>query len=301
MIRRSLVLALALLASAPAVAQEAEKAAGKDVVIVTGKQAEEAIKSFVGEVAARSARENQFARWDRTICPSVVGFPVSYAQPLIDQIARRAFDVGLDVDKPGCAANILIIVSKDPDGVARALNDNYRSRLGMHDYAAKTAGRNALKRFVGSDAAVRWWNVNVTAAAGSGVAPRGGQAMGTEAPVIRTTGPTLLRRNTQQAAAMSFIIVDSRRLDRMNLSTLADYLAMASLAQIDPEADTSAYPSILNLFDEKRDANSKPSSLTEWDLAYLKGLYGAQRDAVSDTAQAGEIARSMKKDLTPGP
>ena len=49
--------------------------------------------------------------------------------------------------------------------------------------------------------------------------------------------------------------------------------AGAALAQIDPEADTSRYVSILNLFA----APEATETLTDWDTAYLKGLYDAER------------------------
>ncbi|CAN0427258.1 unnamed protein product, partial [Phaeothamnion confervicola] len=109
---------------------------------------------------------------------------------------------------------------------------------------------------------------------------------------------SLIKRSTRQDFAMAFVIVDGRRLQGLDLTAVADYIAMASLAQLDPEADTSGYPSILNLFKPHPEESSTPASMTDWDMAYLRGLYEATRESASANRQQGEIARSMNKDLS---
>jgi hypothetical protein len=48
-----------------------------------------------------------------------------------------------------------------------------------------------------------------------------------------------------------------------------DYLALNSLAQIDPNANPASYDSILNVFDNP----AAYSGLTDWDRSYIAGLY----------------------------
>jgi hypothetical protein len=67
---------------------------------------------------------------------------------------------------------------------------------------------------------------------------------------------------------------------------------MITLAQVDPNAETSAHPTILNLFA----SGTQPRELTEWDVSYLRGLYVADRDATG-SAQQGDIARTMNREL----
>ena len=62
-------IALALLAG-PAFAQQ--EPAAHDQVTITGKPIEDAIRSFVGEVAKGVSPEKQLARWDRSICAGLV-------------------------------------------------------------------------------------------------------------------------------------------------------------------------------------------------------------------------------------
>jgi hypothetical protein len=300
--------ALTLLASAPSSTAQQAKEAGQgsndDVVVVTAQQTEEAIRDFVGQIAVAGRSQDQLSRWDRKICPGMVGLRASYAQLAIDQIARRAFDIGLDVGDPGCRVNILIIVSMDPDAVARGLFDSYRRTLGYYYTPGwKTLGRSALKAFVESKAPVRWWHVNSTLTADGRKADDKGApvfGLGAEIPSVNlgAGGASLIKRSTRQDFAMAFVIVDGRRLQGMDLTAVADYLAMASLAQLDPDADTSGYPSILNLFRPRPDGSSAPASMTDWDMAYLRGLYEATRESAGAKRQQGEIARSMNKDLS---
>jgi hypothetical protein len=72
---------------------------------------------------------------------------------------------------------------------------------------------------------------------------------------------------------------------------LADYIAMVSLAQINPDADTSGYASILNVFDDPDGS----TSLTSWDLAFLGGLYAAKRTAAAQIARRGEIVDAIHR------
>jgi hypothetical protein len=103
-----------------------------------------------------------------------------------------------------------------------------------------------------------------------------------------------LSRSTHQNFGAAFIIVDARRLVEINsdFGALADYLAMVALAQVDADANTAGLSTILNLFSDE----TSPRELTDWDIAYLRGLYSAEA-TVSARRQAGDIARTMGQDL----
>jgi hypothetical protein len=67
---------------------------------------------------------------------------------------------------------------------------------------------------------------------------------------------------------------------------------MVTLAQINPEADTANAPTILNLFNGAT-IDPKPTSLTSWDLAYLRGLYASSDTPRNTRQQEGQIVRRM--------
>jgi hypothetical protein len=293
---RSAILAgisLGLLASASAAAAQEAAPASSEEVVVTGQRTEEAIRTFVDEVSVAMGSADQLARWDRRICPGVAGLRGRYAQFLIDRMAQRAFDVGLDVGDPGCRANMLIIVTLDPDAMAQQLLDDHPDALGyFRERGRNTLGRTALRAFVESDAPVRWWHVSRTATEGFDEI---GETADGSAPVTFALGnASRLSRSTHQNFGAAFIIVDARHLAEIDLDfgALADYVAMVALAQVDADASTTGLTTILNLFNDE----TSPRALTEWDIAYLRGLYGAE-STVSARRQAGDIARTMGRDL----
>ena len=83
-----------------------------------------------------------------------------------------------------------------------------------------------------------------------------------------------------------FAIIDTHRTEHTTLDQLADYVAMAGLTRIDPDASLGSAPSILRLFAASRE--NEPVSLSSWDAAFLKALY--QSSQTSRTQQLHDIA-----------
>jgi hypothetical protein len=165
----------------------------------------------------------------------------------------------------------------------------------LYERGVTTMGRRALAAFVSSTAPVRWWHVNQTTTADGdkiGETSDGGPSV-----VMLSGGSSRIHRTSHQDLGAAYIIVDARQLHGVGFEALADYLAMVSLAQLDPNGDTSAYPTILNLF-RGADAQARPGAMTDWDIAYLHGLYDATRDARNAQTQESEIQHSMTGDVT---
>lgn len=292
---RAFVAAASLLWLAPLAAASAQETS--DPIIVTGRTPEQA-EQFVQRLAIAPGEVDQLARWDQTICTSVVGLPARQGQFIADRVAQRAYAVGLSPGEPGCHANVAIFVTADSDATAQRLFEQDRSLFAYYsENNVSTLGQAALEQFLHSQRAVRWWHVAQTIGADgnplSGDAAAGGVS---NAPVARSTG-TRLRSETRQDFSRAIIVVDARRAGSVQLSALADYIAMVALAQIDPNADTSAFPTVLNLF-AGASPNSSVAGLTDWDTAYLSGLYSATRNAANVQQQENEIAARM---LSGGP
>lgn len=301
-----LVLMLGSAAKAGQPAANAPAQSSDQIVVIGQRQTEETLHAFVEQMAAEPRGTHQLARWDNTICPGVIGLQSRYAQFILDRIAQRAEAVGLNVGEPGCRANILIAISADPDAIAHDLYDHHKTLLGYYQQRGHgTLGRRALMQdFVNSIAPVRWWHVSRTitrdgdvigdTADGRGATaslkdPDRAVTSGGAPIVLLGSGSTRISRTTHQNFGVAFIIVDARKLHDVGFEALADYLAMVTLAQLDPRADVSQFPTILNVFAHHGD----PGAMTEWDVAYLRGLYGATQDARSAQQQEGEIAHSM--------
>jgi len=287
---------LSLTCTVPAFAQQAAPDQAAPDIVVEGSRLDEMVRSFVTDVAAAPISERQIARWDQAICPLVVGLPARQAQYIADRIAQRAHFLGLRTRSSGCHANILILVTPDANQLAETLVRTNRDYTGYFvSNGLNSLGREGLARFVSSAAPVRWWHVNQTVTID-------GQPLGADvgAPAIRTTTPlSRLRRTTRQDLAHAIIIVDARQANGVSMQALADYLAMVALAQINEGGKVENAPTILSLFDDRESGLTPPAALTIWDLAYLDGLYHAQRAAPNELWQRRDISSRMIQTMTP--
>lgn len=274
----------------PPVPADQGDAATSENVVVSAPSLREMVREFVGEVS-EAGQLDQLGRWDRTICPGVAGMRQHYAQVLIDRIAQIAFSVGLEVGEPGCSPNVLIYVTENSDMLAQELVTEHGALVSRRNAHGNTRGRDALQDFANTPRTVRWWHVTRTHS-GDGFAVGLGES-------VRVREASRLRRGTREDFDRVLIIVDARRINGYRFGAVADYVAMAALAQTDPNSDTSGFETILNLFDDQ--AEPRPLTVTEWDLAYLNGLYHMTRDANDDGRQRADIARRMRRQVEAAP
>lgn len=262
---------------------------------ITGRPLDAMIRSFVDEVAAPNRRRG-IARWDDRICVGVANLRAEPAQYIVDRVSTVAEDLGVVPGEPGCPPNVIIIASDDPDGLARQLTEERRRAFRMGG-SGMDRGGDALEAFVSSEAPVRWWQVSMPANAETG--QRATRIPGEcrdpcqspqdYAPVISTFAASRLSTQIVDYIFRTVVILDIDQISGVSGQQLADYVAMVTLAQIDPEADTSRYASILNVFE----APDSAPGLTEWDQAYLNGLYNAERTRKNLHAGTTEIADSI--------
>jgi hypothetical protein len=91
-----------------------------------------------------------------------------------------------------------------------------------------------------------------------------------------------------------YLVVDPTRFKGVKLGQLADYIAMAGLAQIKLDPKVAGDPTILTLFDGEPQAVS--AGLTEWDQAFLKSFYLSEQKSKLERSQ---IAHRMVGQLAP--
>lgn len=266
-------------------------------VIVSGRTLDSLITEFVGEVAEPNRRRG-LARWNADVCVGVANLDGRAAQYLTDRISTVAGDLGLRTGAPGCSPNILVIATADAKGLARQMTGQRRRAFRMGGSGMDRGGA-ALRDFVDTDRPVRWWQMSLPVDSESGdIAVRiPGQCTGNctgamqMAPQINVASASRLTTQIVDNLIRAIVIVDVDQVSDVSILQLADYIALVSLAQIDPEADTSGFASILNVFETPEIADS----LTEWDLAYLDGLYNAERNHVGERAGRSEIVDSIRR------
>jgi len=303
---RTVVLALTftLVGLSSAFAQEGAPDPQFDIV-VTGVRPEQ-IQAFVEQVSIAPPSVDQIARWDDDICISAAGLGAEQSQTVVDRISSRAQAVGLRPGRAGCRPNVFVFFASDGSGFAGGLLEQRRSLFAYyHEENIATLGQEALTSFVETPRPVRWWHVVQTRGADGD--RLGSESARSEAPPppdtmtavpdgfsgvqsVRSQG-TRVRSVERQDFNRVIIIVDAQLAEGYPLDSIADYVAMVTLAQIDPQAQIREFPTILNLFNE--DLENTSFEMTNWDAAYLNGLYRSERNAASMTQQVRDISRRM--------
>jgi hypothetical protein len=248
-------------------------------------------QQFVDTVATSPAGA-RLARWDAPVCISVAGMRGEVAQAIIDRIADVSTEAGIEIGTTGCAPNVLIIATDNGRETADALVANWRSRF-RPPVDNTNMGLNALERFRTSDAAVRWWHLSAPVDIDTGMIT----ARVAGDPPPQTVVRNLSRTRSQSHYVMAWVtvVLDLSKIDGVPLPALADYLAMVSMAQVDPRSDYTGQETILNLFQDPANA---PGEMTDWDHDYLKALYTARTDRATATSQEQAVANELARNRT---
>ena len=290
----ALILALAAgVASAQEPAQQSPSAgapAQLGDVIVEGRQLEALVRNFVTEVS-QPANNRGLARWNRPICVGAVNLRNDVGQYVVDRISDIARELEVEAGEPGCRPNILIVAADDGAALASAIVEDRPRNFDLR-HNGTDAGTRAFRNFRTGDQPVRWWQISMPIDSDTG--DRAVRLPGDpEPPRIRVFSASRLRTQIRDDMLRSVIIVDVERLAGANLVQLADYLALVALAQVDAEADTSAFPTILSLF---ADPASAPAGLTDWDRSYLTALYEHDQLRINRNSQVSAVADAVTRD-----
>lgn len=281
----------------PAQGPRPQSSAQLEDVVVEGRQLEALVRNFVTEVS-QPANNRGLARWNRPVCVGAVNLRHEIGQYVIDRISDVARELEVEAGEPGCRPNILIVAADDGAALASALVEDRPRNFDLR-HNGTDAGTRAFRNFRTGDQPVRWWQISMPIDSETGgravrlpgdIDPSTGKPA---APQIQVFAASRLRTQIRDDMVRSIIIVDVERLAGANLVQLADYLALVALAQVDAEADTSAFPTILNLF---ADPASAPAGLTDWDRSYLTALYEHDQLRINRNSQVRAVAEAVTRD-----
>jgi len=259
------------------------------------------INTFVHKV---TRMEGEFVgRWGGLVCPMVVGVSDAQTQFIQRRIVEVQDQARKKKSRPDakCDPNLFVIITDDSDKV---LADWKERDPGMFRW--KT--RENVSRSAGPGPVKTWHNAILTAADGRAVneasmlTGRGNPSSSqvTTGSRINIDKPSCPSGSRIQAGCWEHInavvvLVDARQTGKVTITQLADYIAVVSLSQIDLTADLGGVDSILRLYG-RPPAEVPPMGITEWDHAFLNGLY---RASYSPKNQQRDIAARMVRELAP--
>jgi hypothetical protein len=285
-------------------------------VIVTGDRAEfeTKISGFVNQLTDFEYGDSNrgLARWQEPVCPLVTGLPKDMAEYVLLRVSEIARAAAAPLAGEKCPhQNLFIIVSKKPEVYLRELE----KRHGAAVFGG--AAPILIDEFIATPRPVRTWydtveqtpeglpmlqmsfpgeSVQYPVPSGSG---------STVMAPVRPNDPSATLTNTWSQAShlvlnvvwamkQVYVVVDPTKFKGVKLGQLADYIAMAGLAQIKLDPKVAGDPTILTLFD--KDPQAASAGLTEWDQAFLKSFYASEQKSV---VARSAIAHDMVGQLAP--
>ncbi len=214
------------------------------LLLVTGSALAADTADVDGFVKSTLAGTLTLSRWKNGICPSTSGFADKKNN---DQVSGRIREIANVVAAPkgnsACATNIHVYFASDPQALIESIRDHGGPNLSPITHP------------------IQAWYITVDRDAHSG-------AIGSGVTVAEYGSARLVSE-----LAQVFVIVNANQTKTYELGTVADYIAMLTLADMRIAGGCQKLPSITNLIFSDCEAAFKANAITVADTAYLKAIY----------------------------
>jgi len=255
------------------------------VTVEAQRQLEHQIHDFVRALTRSASSDEALKRWQEPVCPLVAGLPGSQGEFVLTRISSVARAAGVPLAPQECRPNLYIVVTATPDKLLSLWQHRHRRLFGG-------ASSTEVRDFLTKPRPIRvWYNVTFGTNFGTQLdqgAPELGAVFSSTPSNHHFSGSHLVIDDVPLFSSV-IIVVDVVQVSGLQYGQLADYIAMAALAQLDLDVQLNA-PSILQLFAPRPADVPKPAGLSTWDVAFLKALYSTRQGS---TMQRSSIATSM--------
>jgi hypothetical protein len=311
MLRTLAICAILMISVPPASAQPV--ASPQENVTVTATKSREVLDNFAKAFITPTKLTGKIARWESPICPLAVGQPPASTAFVTARVKVIAAAVGAPVSEvKTCTPNIEIVFTttpqalldgirkNDPDYLGYATTNEQREALATVTrpvqawYTTETIDLNGMRRIDSGrrlGAGITMSNFSAFAMPSTGTANRDPIYL-PDATYARVTG-NRINDGARSGFNHIIIVIDSRKLAGQNFVSLADYISMLALTQLNSLDTCQQLTSIVNMLAPNCD--QKADGITGFDLAYLRGLYKMASDK-SLLFQQNDIADQMMKE-----
>lgn len=282
------MLGTALAAAGAAGAQDKPATGAQPEIVVTGtRDMGEQVRDFVGALA-KAPVGGQLSRFEFSVCPAAVGVPPGQKQAIAARMRKVAEAAGIPVAGASCTPNVLVMVTADK----KAFLDALRRK---HAYLFSGVTDSGMRRLMREPGPAAAWQIDGPPVRADGAALIRDGASGVA--VNRTVvSPSRIVAATRPQFAAAAVVVESKALEGLTTTQLADYAAMRAYARTDPAAlAESSAATILKVLEAPM-GSEIPITLTAWDLGFLKALY-ASEGKLSAAAQRSEMQKILGKEL----
>lgn len=256
-----------------------------------------------------ASQARQEIRWHEYICPTVSGLQGAADDLVSRRITAVARTVGAPTPAAGkkCDVNVEVVFTLSPQKLLDHIAKEYRPMLGY----IPTSDRQP--EFIFSRPVEAWYVTGTRTL--DYQPPIDSQISGNDATSLvdmytpglhvdsyesadsaSGMGPSgvagsLLSKGQSREFMHALILVDSTAVAKYPLQGISDYIAMLALTRVAAPDSCGPRPSIINLF--ATGCTAVPTMLTTADIAWLKGLYGADLDK-NLNIELGDMHREMQ-------
>lgn len=283
--------AFLILSSAAASAEPPPTPREPSPIVVQGvHDRDKQIRSFIREMTPAPVH-GQLSRFDAPVCPAAAGLPAEQSALVTARMRRVAAAAGMRVAKPGCDANVILIVTGDKNGLLKKL-EKFRPEYFPADWSLFQV--HDLEHDPSPVAA--WQFEGRTWADGRPISDDI-IASGTDYGALqRTIEPqSRLHPSARRDFLTSIVVVQRDALDGLTTTQLADYAAMRAFVRTDPKQVHAGADTILSVIDAPM-GSAVPLTLTPWDLSFLRAFYASGKNSYAEY-QRSEIQQLMKREL----
>jgi hypothetical protein len=230
------------------------------------------------------------ARWERPLCPLVSGLTREEGEFILARVSEIAHSIGVELAGENCRRpNLYILVTTRPKELLQGMEK--RNRIFTFGVDALPA---VIDEFIDTPRPVRaWYSTNMSDAWGLPPAIENPGSSGSFRVVSKANSSHLIS-NVVYKFTRVFVIIDATRLQGVSRGQLADYVGLVGLAQFKSTPHLGDVQTILRLFDGKPQA--APAGMSDWDMAYLKSLYGIGESLAKPRAL---LSRLMLDEMIP--
>jgi hypothetical protein len=266
------------------------------------EQARQRAVDFVKSTGVANGQK-QVARWVVPVCIKVIGVSAPQEARVVDQMLAIAREAKIPVARVDCEPNLTVSFAADAGEVVRQIHARR-----PHQFREVSITDRA--QLLNGTAPVRWWYAtqmldrdgvkenNLSppwVTPGEEGAPVGPVIVGGIGDMTSTqqyNSGSHVRTPTIRSLYGATVVIDATKAGRTPIDAIAAYAAMVSFAEMD--ADAPPPDSILGLFQP----SNVESTLTDWDMAFLKSLYRMPLDRRS-RIQRGHLVEALLDERLP--
>lgn len=234
-------------------------------VLSQREMARQVFKDNLRQMTERLSVVESMPRFFQPLCIEVAGLEPEQARFVADRILATSLELGLGEPRAGCRANAVVIVVDDPEGMYKRLVSKRLDLVGVLPF--RDVHTRRIESEVRGKRPVVWWSVLATANA------QGVTFNDLGLVVSQSTAASRTASSTYRPKTLSVVMYDANQLGGATLGQIADHAALHILGMPRRQIDFGGIglPSMLTLFADGPDL--APQALTDFDRAYLQGLY----------------------------